>query len=187
MDCTSISALDYLNAARRALRNSDDRLAFRRLNEDLERLPATAERLAFEFLALASAAVEDGADPARLTLFAVRLSGFMGRQRLPEYWTHFDKLLVCCLERIGTGDDVGPALTSKLALAHLRINDPERFRAVVEELRRSFGGPGDDLRGRILAEADEPSSQRTRRVHALRRRVSLKQQVNELSARSSLS
>jgi hypothetical protein len=139
-DVEHISALEYLEASARADRNGVDNPAFKHIQEQVNRLPMTRQRIVFEMLPLAWQSLELGEEPGWTAGFAGCCWGSIEPQRLSEYTTWLEKIIVRCFELRGQLPDPpgenGPfAMTLSMMLVTLGKVERGRFTAVLESLK----------------------------------------------------
>ena len=138
-----ITAGEYLEFSARAGANGADKPVFQRICQELERLPATRERLGLELLRMAWQSFEQGNKPYEL----IGLGGCFGNstqtRKPPEFLELLEKLTVRSFEALVRSSNppeahpFGFGLT--LAVSALRRADPQRATALLANLKDAFG------------------------------------------------
>ena len=157
-DVEHITALEYLEASARAVRNGADKPAFKHINEALKRFPKTRQRLVFEMLNLAWQSLERGEDPRQEAGFAGCCRDSIEAERMPEYITWLERIVIRCFElrsQLPNPETAhGPfALTPSLMLISLGKVDRARFSALVEDLKNQCSESQLDWRRKVLSRA----------------------------------
>ena len=155
MDVEHISALEFLDAEKRATRNAADKPQFNQLLAELEKLPKAQQRLAFEFLAMAWRSLKLTADPGGLIAWAAFYGKSIEAQRLSVYIFWLERIIIRSFEILGQlevpAHGIGPfSLGLKTGLGALRRMDPNRFQAVVHNLSCACGDGERDPRWKVL-------------------------------------
>ena len=160
VDIESITASEFLNASRRANRNSSDKPAFKHILETLGRLPQTRQRLALELLPLAWQALERGEEPPFETVLYGCRSVSIEPQRLPEYTAWLEKIIRRSFDlrrRLSEPPgEHGPfAMTLSMTLLALGRVNRDRFTALLSQLKLEGGEVHLDRRWKVLADAEK--------------------------------
>src|SRR6266496_972015 len=93
-----ITASEYLEAEAKARRNGADKPTFRRIEQELKRLPRTQERLMFELLKIARAALYQGKNPGAAALPAMIMGRSLTFENRPKYLEAIEDIAVRCFE-----------------------------------------------------------------------------------------
>ncbi len=155
MDVNQITALEFLEAEQKAARNGIDKPPFRRLLSELQNLPKAQQRLAFEFLAMAWRALNSAGDPGQLIAWSTFYAKAIEQQKLQEYLFWLEKIILRCFERLKDlqipFDGSCPySLVLWSALPFLHRTHPDKFRVVLDALKRQCGEEDGDLRWRLV-------------------------------------
>jgi hypothetical protein len=164
-----ITASEYLEADRKARRNGADKPAFRRIEEELKRLPKTQERLAFELLKIARAALDRWKNPGDA---AMSMGRSMTDDNRSKYLEAIEDIALRCFDLMAQCADSRFTLTFVSSLIALRTSDKQRFDTLLEKLTRALGKQADPRR-EFLVLAEESESQIKNRLHQLRREMEL--------------
>jgi hypothetical protein len=159
-DVEHISAVEYLAADAKAARNGFDKPAFKHINNELKKLPMTRLRLAFEMLPLAWQSLERGEEPLDEIGFAGCSWSSIEPQRLSEYSTWFEKIILRSFELrdqlSNPPGEHGPfAMTLLLSLTTLGRVDRNRFLVMLEILKRRGGDANLDTRWKVISRAEK--------------------------------
>ena len=165
IDPERMTALEYLDACERAVRNGPNNPVIRRLMNDLAKHPAAQQRLAFEMLPIIWQRLEAGQDAGPSMTMMLTVAGvFWGqleRQRSEEYASWAEKIIFRCYERSGSGTEAlhmggyGYQIGASVMLMALHKVDPLRFARVLETLKGISSERGLDSRWEILAKAEK--------------------------------
>jgi len=182
----NITALEYLEAEMKAKRTGTHKIEFRRINEELNRLPKVAERLASEFLAMAWDELEKGLDPGLLAIHGIRLASRGRLQRTVEYKLWIAKITRKCFDLLENHQSGSLELTLTRGLTSLRLNDFEQFRLHVEELEQYCRGNESTRRCKLLEQAGESWEERRNRFKQLGPGSRMRQAGSEWRGRTDL-
>ena len=169
MSIECITAVDYLNAQDKAQRNGADKPAFKRIQEDLKRLPKTQERLAFELLEIAGLALRRGKNPRNAALPALELCRSISEERLSDYIADVDSMAVQCFELMDHCRDNRFTFTFLTSLLVLRTLDTQRLNSLLEKLKTA--SEEHEPRRKLLAHAEESPLEIRKRIRKLRKQV----------------
>ena len=183
MNVESITASEYLRAEENARRNGADKPAFRRIEEEIKRLPRTQERLAFELLKIARTTLDQGKNPGDAALPAMSMGRSLTEENRPKYLEAIEEIAVRCFELMAQCVDNRFTLTFVSSLFALRTSDEQRLNILLDKLKRALGQA--DPRREFLAYAEQSESQITARLHRLRKQI--KQEMLEYSRLDSAS
>jgi hypothetical protein len=155
-----ISVSEYLEARENAARNGGYIPAFRIIQERLQRLPQTRQRLALEMLPLAWESLERGEEPQWMAGFASFCWDVIKPERLSEYTSWLEKLIVRSFElrnRLPTSPgEHGPfSITLFSMLVALGKVDRTRFTGLVRSLEARGGQAKLDPRWKVIGRAEE--------------------------------
>jgi hypothetical protein len=166
-----ITASEYLEAEAKARRNRADRPAFKRIEEELKRLPKTQERLAFELLKIARAALDQGKDPGEAPLRAMSMARSITPENRPKYLEAIEDMAVRCFELMAGFVDNRFTLTFVDSLFAIRTFDKQLLSILLDKLRRMLTQA--DSRREFLVLAEESESQIKDRIRVLRSQIEL--------------
>jgi len=172
MSAEFITASEYLEAEAKARRNGADKPAFRRIEQELKRLPSTQERLTFELLKLARAALDQGKNPGDAALPAMSMGRSLTHENRPKYLEAIEDIAVRCFESMAQCVDSRFTLTFVGSLFALRTSDKQRLDILLDKLKRALDQQADSRR-EFLVLAEESESQIKDRLHQLRREIEL--------------
>jgi len=171
MTVESITASEYMRAKENAARNAADMPALRRVEEELNRLPKTQERLVIDLLKVARAALDRGKNLGEAALPAIDMGRSLGLEKQPKYLEAIEDIAVRCFESMPKCVDSRFTLTFVSSLFVLRTSDKQRLNILLDKLKRSLGHA--DYRCDLLALAEESEEQMRERDRELRRRIDL--------------
>ena len=162
-DVEHITAEEYLEARAKTTRNGVDIPAFKHIQKELKRLPATQQRLVFEMFPLAWRVLEHGEEPFwEMSLSIYRNA--IESHRLPEFITWLEKIIVRCFELRSQlpnpqGDHGRFAVTLSATLISLAKVERARFNAVLVDLKSRCGEANTDARMKLLNGVEEALAQ----------------------------
>lgn len=171
MNVESITASEYLRAQENAKRNGADKPVFRRIEEEVKRLPKTQERLIFELLTVARAALDRGKNPGDAALPAMHMGLSLTQENRPKYLEAIEDIAVRCFESMAQCVDSRFTLTFVSSLFVLRTSDKQRLNIQLDKLKRALGQA--DPRREFLAHAEQSESQIKEQLRQLRRQIEL--------------
>lgn len=171
MNVESITASEYLRAQENAKRNGADKPVFRRIEEEIKRLPKTQERLTFELLTVARAALDRGKNPGDAALPAMSLGLSRTQENWPKYLEAIEDIAVRCFESMAQCVDSRFTLTFVSSLFALRMSDKQRLNTLLDKLRPALGQA--DPRRELLALAELSESQIDEQLRHLGRQIEL--------------
>jgi hypothetical protein len=163
----NITGAEYLEARAKAERNGADKPVLKHIDEHLERLPLTRQRLVFEMLPIAWESLERGDDPHWEVFFGCRWRD-VPPERRGEYLTWLEKLILRSFElRSQLSPPPGSHGPFVMTLSSLLLSlgkvDRKRFTTVVEDLKRRGGEERLDPRWAVIARIEkliaEPSAE----------------------------
>ncbi len=139
IDVEHITASEYLEMGDRSHANSADAPAFRHVSEELERFPATRERLAAEMLTMALQSLEQGSDCCYLVGLGSCLGNSVPGAKAPGLIELLERIVLRSAELMTQSSNApsnhpyGMGLT--MAGKALRRADPARFSTLLEGLK----------------------------------------------------
>jgi hypothetical protein len=181
----NITASDYLEAQRRAARSATDKIAFRRIQEQLKNLKEVRERLAFEFLAMACEDLERGGD-GRPAIEGTLFGGSIREENLTKYSAWLERLASQCFGLMHRSHTIGLELTLTATLASLRRINGERFHQLSRILLGSCAKGETSRRCEIMAQANWSPAERRENLRKSRKGTMILQRKNENAAKSNL-
>jgi hypothetical protein len=154
MDAQHLTALEFLEAERKASQNSTDKPAFKRLLQELGEFPKAQQRLAFEFLAMAWRSVKHKKDPSALIAWATFYGRSVEGPKSSGYTYWLERIIFrsfdLMTETDNTPNGTGPfTLTLVLGIGAMRRMDQARSRLVLDALKRACGEA--DPRAKVIA------------------------------------
>jgi len=171
MSIELITAPEYLAAEQKAFRNGADKPAFRRIEEEIKRLPETQARLTFEFLKLARTSLDQGKNPGDTALPAMAMGRSLTHENRHKYLEAIEDIAVRCFESMAKCVDSRFTLTFVSSLCALRTSDKQRLDILLDKLKRALDQADPRREFLILVEASE--SQRREQLRQLRKQIDL--------------
>jgi len=168
IDPSRMTALEYLDACERAVRNRPDRIELTRLMTELAKQPAAHQRLVFETLPIIWRRLAGEEGTGRSIYILLMVAGRICAPLQPlepqpseEYAAWAEKIILRCYERSGPGTEALPKdcyayrFGVLVMLAALHKVDPKRTAALFEALKWNCLERGPDLRWEILAKMEK--------------------------------
>ena len=155
MNIESITATQY----DRAIQNGADRPQFKELSKELERIPETRQRLAFEFLDLASHCVRSCEEPARFLGLAAAFYDSVEGERRQEFSSQVESTLMKYFDTLPNGATPS-AVTLSMGFLAIGKFSKEKLLALLNNLMSQCSGS--DPRRDVIVRAKQILSQRRR-------------------------
>jgi hypothetical protein len=134
-----ITASEYLDFCARAGANGADKPILKHICKELERFPASQERLAIEFMTIALERLTRGADSWDLISIGRSFGSWVSSMRLSEYTRMLEDIISRCVEQMTKScsppSDHSFGLGLTIAAQALRYADPTRFEVVLGRLK----------------------------------------------------
>jgi hypothetical protein len=139
VDIENITATDYLAAKAMSKTSGTEQVAFRELRKQLQAFPKAQERLLMQLLSMTRHTLEMGGSPRGSLADALQFVAALSEEKVADYVVEIEKIISHSsrlMEKAipGNGDYTAFELTLAVSLTELQKRNPDRFKAVWENL-----------------------------------------------------
>jgi hypothetical protein len=158
MDIRNLTFDELVEADAAASGSKAGRDAYNHILSALDEAPQVRERLAFDMLEAAQRFVAESAEPGLLACWIRQWTKYVTPEKLEEFMSLADKLIVLYCERVETFEISTPEITLHVLLSAIRENQPTRIGPTLNKLKNQYRSTTPKMISEIIQEFETGSS-----------------------------